>query len=299
MLRKPVILLAALGGFAIFYLLVFLQGLARARRDGAARPTAAHLATGFGTNFLDTLGIGSFATTTSVFKFSNMVPDELIPGTLNAGHTLPVILQAFIYIAAIEVDMVTLVLMIASAVVGSWFGAGLVARLPRRGVQLGVGFALLTAVVVMLVRQVGLFPAGGTAIALRGSLLVAAVAGNFVFGALSTLGIGLYGPCMTLVSLLGMTPAAAFPIMMGSSAFLMPVASARFIWSRAYFAPVAAGLALGGLLGVPLAAFVVKSLPFAALRYLVIALVFYAAVLMLRPALRSRPATGPQTHDCV
>jgi uncharacterized membrane protein YfcA len=288
MFRKPVILLAALGGFAIFYLLVFLRGLARARRDGAGQPAVAHLATGFGTNFLDTLGIGSFATTTAVFKFSKMVPDELIPGTLNVGHTLPVVLQAFIYIAAIEVDMVTLVLMIASAVMGGWFGAGLVARLPRRGVQLGMAFALLTAVVVMLVRQLGRFPDGGTVTALRGSLLVTAVAGNFVFGALSTLGIGLYAPCMTLVSLLGMTPAAAFPIMMGSSAFLMPVASARFIWNKAYFAPVAAGLAVGGLLGVPVAAFIVKSLPVTALRYLVIALVFYAAILMLRPASHTR-----------
>jgi len=287
MLAKPILLLA-LGGFAIFYLVVFLQGLARARRAGGASPSWAHLATGFGTNFLDTLGIGSFATSTSIFKFTNMVPDELIPGTLNAGHTLPVILQAFIYISAIEVDVVTLVLMIASAVVGAWFGAGLVARLPRRAVQLGMGFGLLTAASVMLVSQLGLFPAGGAALGLRGWLLLAAVAGNFVFGALSTLGIGLYAPCMTLVSLLGMTPAAAFPIMMGSSAFLMPVASARFIWSKAYFAPVAAGLALGGLLGVPLAAFVVKSLPLTALRYLVIGLVLYAAVLMLRPALRSR-----------
>jgi uncharacterized membrane protein YfcA len=92
---------------------------------------------------------------------------------------------------------------------------------------------------------------------------------------------------MTLVSLLGMSPAVAFPIMMGSSAFLMPVASARFIWSKAYFVPVAVGLAVGGLLGVPLAAFVVKSLPLSALRYLVIVIVLYAALLMLRAALRS------------
>jgi uncharacterized membrane protein YfcA len=149
-----------------------------------------------------------------------------------------------------------------------------------------MGFALLTAVIVMLASQLGLFPAGGTATGLRGWLLAAAVAGNFVFGALSALGIGLYAPCMTLVSLLGMTPAAAFPIMMGSSAFLMPVASARFIWSKAYFASLAAGLTIGGLLGVPLAAFVVKSLPLTALRYLVIGLVLYAAVLMLRAARR-------------
>jgi uncharacterized membrane protein YfcA len=283
------VIFLALAGFAIAYLGVFGRGVARARREGAiARPSVAGLATGFGTNFLDTLGIGSFATSTSIFKFFNMVPDELIPGTLNTGHTLPVILQAFIYISAIEVDITTLVLMIASAVVGGWFGAGLVSRLSRRSVQLCMGFALLIAAIALLMNQIGLFPAGGTAISLRGWRLLAGIAGNFLFGAVSTLGIGFYAPCMTLVSLLGMSPVVAFPIMMGSSAFLMPVASARFIWSKAYFVPVAIGLAAGGLLAVPLAAFVVKSLPLTALRYLVIALVLYAAVLMLRPNLRSR-----------
>jgi uncharacterized membrane protein YfcA len=286
---KPLILLGVLGAVAIVYLVIFLNGLLQARRDGEGLPSVGSIATGFGTNFLDTLGIGSFATSISIFKFCNMVPDELIPGTLNTGHTLPVILQAFIYVSVIEVDFVTLVLMIVSAVLGGWFGAGLVARLPRRAVQIGVGCALLVAVGVMTVSQMGMFPAGGTAIALRSWRLLAAVVGTFVFGAISTLGVGLYAPIMTLVSLLGMNPIAAFPIMMGSGAFLMPVASARFIWKKAYFAPVAAGLAMGGLLGVPLAAFVVKSLPLTALRYLVIGSVLYASVLMLRPALRSRP----------
>ena len=278
------LLFAALAGFAIFYVWVLVTGLMNARREPeGATPTAAHLATGFGTNFLDTLGIGSFATSTAIFKFWNMVPDERIPGTLNAGHTLPVILQAFLYISVIEVDVLTLVSMIAAAVVGGWLGAGVVARLPRRAVQLGMGFALLFAAAVMVASQVGLFPVGGTAVALRGWALAAGIAGAFVFAALSTLGIGLYAPIMTMVSLLGMNPTAAFPIMMGAGAFLMPVASARFISSKAYFAPMAAGLAVGGLLGVPVAAFVVKSLPLTVLRYLVIVVVLYAAVLMLRP----------------
>ena len=199
-------------------------------------------------------------------------------------------MQAFIYISVIEVDITTLVLMIGSAVAGAWFGAGFVSRLSRRSVQLGMGAALLVAVVVMLMSQMGLFPAGGLAIGLRGWLLVAGMAGNFVFGAISTLGIGFYAPCMTLVSLLGMSPAVAFPIMMGSSAFLMPVASARFVWNKSYFVPVAVGLAVGGLLSVPIAAFLVKSLPLTALRYLVITLVLYAALLMLRSALRSGEA---------
>jgi uncharacterized membrane protein YfcA len=274
--HPKLILFVALSAFAIFYLVVFGKALI------SARPSFAHLLTGFGTNFFDTLGIGSFATSTSVFKFTKMVPDELIPGTLNVGHTLPVIFQAFIYISAIEVDTLTLTLMIGASVVGGWFGAGLVSRLSRSAIQLGMGVALLLAAVALSMSQIGLFPSGGSAIGLHGWRLIIGITGNFLFAAVSTVGIGFYAPCMTLVSLLGMSPAVAFPIMMGSSAFLMPVASARFAWRKAYFIPVAAGLAAGGLLGVPLAAFVVKSLPLTALRYLVIVVVLYAAVLMIR-----------------
>ena len=278
---------AALGGFTIFYVVVWLSAL---RRQTVSRPSLLHLATGFVTNFFDTLGIGSFATTTAIFKFQKMVPDELYPGTLNVGHTLPVIFQAFIYISAIEVDALTLALMIGSAVVGAWFGAGLVSRLSRRAVQVGMGVALLTAATAMLMSQLNLFPVGGEALQLSGWRLGLGMAGNFLFAAISTLGIGFYAPCMTLVSLLGMNPVAAFPIMMGSGAFLMPVASARFVWSKVYFVPAAIGLAVGGLLGVPVAAFVVKSLPLTALRWLVIIAVTYAAVLMLRSA-RTHQAT--------
>ena len=279
------VIFAALAGFALWFSAVFIASV---QRSAVQTPTVFQLLTGFVTNFFDTLGIGSFATTTAIFKFKRMLPDELIPGTLNVGHTLPVIFQAFIYIAAIEVDVITLVLLIASATVGGWFGAGLVAGLPRRTVQLCMGGALLIAAAAMLMRQFDLFPLGGVSLQLRGWRLAAGMSGNFLFGAISTLGIGFYAPCMTMVSLLGMNPVAAFPIMMGSSAFLMPVASVRFVWSRAYAVPVALGLALGGLLGVPLAAFVVGSLPLTALRWLVIVVVLYAAVLMMRSA-RVRP----------
>jgi uncharacterized membrane protein YfcA len=273
--------LATLGVFTLSYAAVWLRSL---RLSPAQPPTLPSLLTGFVTNFFDTLGIGSFATTTSIFKFSRMVPDQLIPGTLNAGHTIPTILQAFIYIAVIEVDILTLLLMIAGAVVGSWFGAGWVARLPKRQVQLGVGGALLFAFLVLLLRQFDLFPAGGDALGLSGAKLFTAVVLNSLFAAISTLGIGFYAPCMTLVGLLGMNPTAAFPIMMGSSAFLMPVASSRFILRGAYSPSVALGLALGGLCGVPIAAFIVKSLPLTLARWLVMGVILYAAARMLRSA---------------
>jgi uncharacterized membrane protein YfcA len=109
-----------------------------------------------------------------------------------------------------------------------------------------------------------------------------------------TLGIGLYAPCMILISLLGMNPTTAFPIMMGSCAFLMPVGSLRFIRERSYSLRAALGLAIGGVPGVLVAAYIVKSLPLATVRWLVIAVVLYTAISMLISASNERTAAAAE-----
>jgi uncharacterized membrane protein YfcA len=224
-----------------------------------------------------------------------MVPDEKIPGTLNVGHTLPTIVQAFIYTQIVPIEARTLILMIAASVAGAWLGAGVVASWSRRSVQLGMGFALLTLALINVVRLTSM-PAGGEALGLSGTQLGIAVGVNFVLGALMTLGIGLYAPCMILVSLLGMNPTAAFPIMMGSCAFLMPVASARFVRSsRSFDARACLGLFIGGIPAVLIAAFIVKSLPLTAVRWLVVVVVIYTATTLLRSAARERARVAAAT----
>jgi len=262
-------------------------------RGGFVMPTALQTAIGFVTAFLDTLGIGSFATTTAVYKLRNMVPVTLMPGTLNVGHTLPTIAQAFIYTQIVPVESATLVLMIVAAVAGSWLGAGVVARWPRRKIQIGMGLALLGAAALMLMTALKLFPVGGDTLGLAGVRLVIGLAGNFVLGALMMLGIGLYAPCMILVYLLGMAPTAAFPIMMGSCAFLMPISSIRFVKTRAYHVQAALGLALGGLPAALSAALIVKSLPLGTVRWLVVFVVIYTAINMLITA----KAGAAELHD--
>jgi uncharacterized membrane protein YfcA len=274
-------LFLTLGVFTAGYLAVFVSNLLE-RRPGL--PSLWETAIGFVTNFFDTLGIGSFAPTTSLYKFFKMVPDEWIPGTLNVGHTLPTITQAFIYIAILEVDMVTLCLMIGASVAGAWLGAGIVAKWPRRKVQIGMGFALLAAATLFTMTNLKLFPGGGDSLSLAGWRLWAGLGGNFALGALMTLGIGLYAPCMILVSLLAMNPKAAFPIMMGSCAFLMPVGSARFVRAGSYSARPALGLALGGIPGVLIAALIIKELDVTIVRWLVVAVVLYTSAAMLYSA---------------
>ena len=291
-MNAKTILLVALGIVTAAYLFVLWRALDRARTsaaaDGSPAPTLGGLATGFFANFWDTLGIGSFATTTTIFRHWKMVRDEWIPGTLNVGHTIPTIVQAFIYTKIVPVDSKTLILMIVAAIAGAWLGAGVVARWPRRWVQIGMGLALVAAAVLMLLAQLQANPAGGDALGLTGTKLLLAVGGNFALGALMTLGIGLYAPCMILVSLLGMSPTTAFPIMMGSCAFLMPVASARFIRERSYHPGISVGLLLGGIPAVLIAAYIVKSLPLTAVRILVIVVVLYTAANLLISAFRER-----------
>jgi uncharacterized membrane protein YfcA len=249
------------------------------------KQTVFGLLIGFITDFFDTLGIGSFATTSSIFKLKQVVPDENIPGTMNVGHCLPTIAEAFIFIAIVQVDMLTMISMIVASMVGAWFGAAVVSNSPRRTIQVSLGIALLLAAFMMLMSQMSILPMGGQQLGLTGIKLCIAIVGNFLLGALMSLGIGLYAPCMVLVSMLGMDPRAAFPIMMGSCAFLMPIGSLKFIQSGRYDLRMSRLISLGGIPGVLLAAFFVKSLPLAVLRCLVICVVLYASTMLLRSAI--------------
>jgi uncharacterized membrane protein YfcA len=277
-----VVLLSILAVFAAAFIIIWVLAI---RNDRWSFPKPIELAIGFTTNFFDALGIGSFATTTSLLKLWHLVPDQDIPGTLNVGITIPGIVEAFIFISIVRVEPTTLVLLIVAAVAGAWFGSGIVARWPRRNIQIGMATALLIAATLFSLSNLRLFPSGGTALELHGGRLWFAVAANFCLGALMTLGIGLFAPCMILVSLLGMNPIAAFPIMMASCAFLMPVASVRFIQYRRYALRPAIALTLAGVPAVLIAVSLVKALPLIWLRWLVVVVVTYAATSMLRSAL--------------
>lgn len=293
-------LLTALGALTAFFVAAWTSIVVTLRREHSpaspatdvGAPSIGSILLGGIANFLDALGIGSFATSTAAFKWFKMVPDRVIPGTLNVGHALPTVTQAFIFTAIIPVDVLTLFTMIIAAVLGSWLGAGVVAHWSKRKVQLGMGMALLAAAIFFTMRNLHLFPAGSDAIGVRGVALILAIVGNFALGALMALGIGLYAPCMVLVSLLGMSERTAFPIMMGSCAFLMPVGSLRFIREKAYSLKVAIGLALGGIPGVLIAAYIVKSLDLTTVRWLVIVVVLYTAITMLHAGTKAASASA-------
>lgn len=276
-------LLVALAALSLVFVLKWRRAAA-----GKHQPTLIQTAIGFVTDFFDTLGIGSFATTTTVYKVLKVVPDEQIVGTMLIGHSLPVVVQAFIFIVAVQVDPVVLVSLIAVSVLGSWLGAGLASRLPRRPIQIFMGIGLLAAAFFMLLSQLGMFPSGGTALTLTPGKLIVALVVNFILGGLLMLGIGSYAPSLILISALGMDLRAAFPIMMSSGAMMAMVGSFQFMKAGRFDKNAALGLALGGIPGVLIAGLLVQSLPLDVLRWMVVLVVVYAATMMLRSALTGR-----------
>jgi uncharacterized membrane protein YfcA len=284
-----------LGGLVVLAL-VYVVALGRvAIRLGQIRPGLESVALGAVTNFFDTLGIGSYAPTTAWIRLRRLVPDSWIPTILNAGHGLPTVVEALIFINLVKVDPWLLAACIAAAVAGAVVGAPIVVRLPLRIVQGVVGAALLLAAAAFVAKNLNLMPGGGTLLGLPPDRFAVAVAGYFVFGALMTCGIGLFAPSLVLLPLLGMNPEASFPMMMGACAFLMPVSGLRFLRSERIDIRLVIGITLGGIPAVLVAALVVKSMPLAALRWGVVLVVTYAAVILLRSALRpAAPADSPE-----
>ena len=256
------------------------------RRQLHERATWADGVIGYVANFLDTLGIGSYAQITALFKLRGRPADELIPGTLNVGSSVPAFLGSLLFFGAIAVEPVLLASMVISSGIGAWVGAGLVSRMPRRGIQIFMGVALLIAAGFFAMTALGVFPPSGTAMGLSGWRFAVAVLANFVFGALMCIGIGNYAPSMVLLGVLGMHPIAAYPIMIGSDGVLIPVATLGFLRSGRFSHGCALGLTLGGLLGTlcafPLVNLIAEHLTL--MRWFVVIVIIYAAVSMLRSA---------------
>jgi len=264
--------------------------LFRAALRHRATPSFEALVLGTITNFFDTLGIGSFAPTTAWFKFRKLVPDRLIPQTMLVGHGLPTLAEAIIFLLllGVSVDPILLVGCMIAILMGGLLGAPLVTRSRVWVIQLIVGIALIVAAAAYAATNLHLMPGGGTASGLPLTLTVIAIVANFIFGILLNYGVGNYAPTLVMLSLMGMDPRLAFPIMAGGASLVVAGAGARHIAIGQIDFRIVIGMAIGGVPAVLVAAFIVKSMPIETLRWLVIVVVLYAAVVMIRASLLGR-----------
>lgn len=285
------ILLGLLAVLLVYYLFYFIRDLMAERKNlGGGNWLIAGLI-GLVTDAMDTLGIGSFAPTTMLLEATKQLDnDRQLPGTLNVSHTVPVIIEAFIFITVVKVAPLTLFSLVIAAIVGSYIGSKTVSKLPEKKVQFYMGIALIVTAALMALKQLGLLDLLGTGnhlTGLTGVKLIIGIVGNFILGALMTIGVGLYAPCMALVYMLGLSPLVAFPIMMASCAGLMPVAGTNFIKSGDYARKVSLGITIGGVIGVIIATRFVTGLNMNVLTWIVIVVVLYSGFTYIRKGMQA------------
>ena len=291
------VLRVLMGSLLGLYGIVFLKDYnqAKSQNESSDISVAKVGILGWVANFFDTLGIGSFAIIVAANKFFKIgIKDKELPGFLNVGCCIPVMCEAFIFTTVIEVDSVTLFSMLIAAAVGSYVGAGIIAKMDEAKIQLVMGIALLVTAVLMFCSKMGYMPGGGDAIGLSGTKLIIGIIGNAILGALMTAGVGLFAPCMALCYFLGLSSQVVFPIMMGSCAMLQPVSSMKFIKEGAYPRKASLVLALSGAVGVFVAAFIVKSLPIETLKWLVMAVLVYTGASMILGATKKLGSTNAE-----
>lgn len=275
--------------YALIFLVYFVKDCISHKEDFKERNHITLCIIGFVTNFLDTLGIGSFATTQAAFKLTKASEDEIMPGTLNVGDCIPVMYEFILFLSLIEIAPLTLISMILGAIIGALAGARIVSKWSVKIVRIALGCALIFLGITMACRlaEIGPFGIAGTATALHGAKLAISVAVNFLLGALMTIGAGLYTPCIALCSIMGLNIKVAFPVMFGSCAFLMPSCGFEFIRSGRYDRVAAAWLTGAGIVGITIAYYIVKEMPTKLLTVLIILVMFYTAFMFLRDAFKT------------
>ncbi|HET9334905.1 MAG TPA: sulfite exporter TauE/SafE family protein [Sphingomicrobium sp.] len=283
-----IVLLVPLALATLFFTVVLIRTALAAR----VIPNIEAMILGALTNFFDTLGIGSFAPTMAWFKFRNLVPDRLIPSTMLVGHSIPSIQQAFIFLILLGllVDPVLIVGCALALMTGGMIGVPLVARAKVWLIQLAVGIALLIAAILYTLSNLELMPAGGVAASLPIDLTIIAIAANFIFGILLNFGIGHYAPSLAMLSLMGLDPRLAFPIMATGGALTIAGAGTRHVMLGNADLKIATGIVIGGIPAVFLAAFIVRDLPLEMLRWLVAVVVLYASAVMFHASRSGRLA---------
>jgi uncharacterized membrane protein YfcA len=287
------LLIVSLSAVALAYSAYLLSSAVRAKQT---RPNGEATLLGAVTNFFDTLGIGSFAPTIAWIRFRQLTPDRLIPLTMLAGYILPAIVQALIFLTllGVKVDPLLLLPCIVAMVIGGVVGVPVAARAPIRLIQGVVGLALLVAAFFYTLANLGLMPSGGSATSLPAHWAIVAVTVHFFLGVLACFGVGNYAPTLAMLSLMGMDPRLAFPIMASAASFAGVAAAGRSLHFVKLDYRIVLGLGLGAIPAVLIAAFMVKEMPMTTLRWLVVVVVSYAGGTLLLSAARRPPVAAVQ-----
>ncbi|MDN6327627.1 MAG: hypothetical protein L0J48_06325, partial [Alkalibacterium sp.] len=165
-----------------------------------------------------------------------------------------------------------------------------VVKLPKNTIKKFVIAGLIVAGGLILAGKLGVYPSGGNKTSLQGFSLIMLGVLSMIYGALNNIGIGSYALTMATVYAFGLNPAVAFPIMMGACTFSVPVGSIQFVKLNSYSRKITFFSATFGVIGVLVAAFLVKGLNTNVLQWVVLGVILYSVISMIHDLHKEKAA---------
>lgn len=232
--------------------------------------------------FFATMGISDFVMNTLFFKKCRLVEDRCLPGTLVGAGTLPLGVVAAAYLLSAEVDIRLTAVCMAGQSLGAWLGVGLVAGLDGRRIKKCVAWAMLVSAVFLVLRLAGVGGEGGNLTTLPPAGLALCGVAAFLLGMGNMLGMGAKAPYLSLLLMLGLSPACVLPVVMPSCTVSGVFGGIRYIRRGLYQRKVVLIYSLAGFIGVGAGFLFVMNLPQTILQVVMLGITVYTGISMLR-----------------
>lgn len=223
----------------------------------------------------DALGMGSFAVNIALAELLGTFHDEELPAMNNGAQVIPGVFESIFFMQLIDVDLTTLITLVAGTCLGGLIGGNVVSRLGKQSIRLAMMCCFTLIIALLLCRQFHIFPIGGELIALHSGKLVMGFVGMVVCGMLTSVGIGLFVMVQAVLFLLGVSPMVAFPIMTTAGAMQQPLTTLAFLKHDKIPLKKTLILSLGGCVGVFLALILFNHLTISWLHSLLILIITY------------------------
>lgn len=236
----------------------------------------------------DALGLGSFAVNIALAKLFGTFSDDELPALNNGAQVMPGVIESLFFMQLIDVDLVTLVTLVAGTCVGGLIGGSVVSRLSKQAIRLAMICCFTLIIGLLLCRQFDIFPIGGTLTALHSWKLALGFGGMVLCGMLTSVGIGLFVMVQAVLFLLGVSPMVAFPIMTTAGAMQQPLTTLTFLQQDKIPLKKTLILSLAGCVGVAFVVLIFDNLTITWLHSLLLLIVTYNLFNIGRTYLQAR-----------
>jgi uncharacterized membrane protein YfcA len=177
----------------------------------------------------DTIGIGSFAVNVALAKLLGTFPDDELPAVNNGAQVIPGTFESLFFMQLVDVDLTTLVTLVAGTCIGGLIGGAVVTHLSKQAIRLAMIYCFTGIIILLVCHQLRLMPIGGDLVALHSWKLVVGFFALMICGALTSVGIGLFAMVQGVLFLLNVSPVVAFPIMTTAGAMQQPLTTLVFV----------------------------------------------------------------------